>query len=59
MFIRKPICPVHMANFLRDLGFLGPRMYGYATVSFIQIRDHLKFWPAHPAVTTAVLKVKK
>ena len=34
-------------------------MYGYATVSYNQILDHLKFWPAHTAVTTAVLKVKK
>ena len=47
MFFRKPICPVNMANFLYDLGFLSPWMYGY-----------VKFWPAHSAVTTAVLKVK-
>ena len=33
-------------------------MYGYATVSYKQILDPLKFWPAHSAVTTAVLKVK-
>ena len=33
-------------------------MYGYATVSYNQLLDHLKFWPAHSAVTTAVLKVK-
>ena len=58
MFIRKPLCPVDMANFLHDLGFLGPWMYGYATVSYNQILDHLKFWPAQSAVTTAVLKVK-
>ena len=53
MFIRKPICSVHMANFLYDLRFLGPWMYGYATVSYNQILDRLKFWPAHTAVTTA------
>ena len=58
MFIRKPLCPVKMANFLYDLGFLGPCMYGYATVSYNQILDHLKFWPAHSVVTTAVIKVK-
>ena len=34
-------------------------MYGYATVSYNHILDHLKFWPAHTAVTTPVLKVKK
>ena len=34
-------------------------MYGYAAVSYNQILDHLKFWPAHTAVTTVVLKVKK
>ena len=44
MFIRKTICPVHMANFLYDLGFLGRCMYGYATVSYNQILDHLKFF---------------
>ena len=33
-------------------------MYGYATVSYNQILDHLKFLPALTAVTTAVLKVK-
>ena len=59
MFICKPICPVHMANFLYDLGFLGPWMYGNATVSYYQIWDHFKFWPAHTVVTTAVLKVIK
>ena len=58
MIIRKPICSEDMANFLYDLGFLGPWMYGYATVSYYQILDHLKFWPALTAVTTAVLKVK-
>ena len=47
-----------MANFLYDLGFLDPWFYGYATVSYKQILDPLKFWPAHFAVTTAVLKVK-
>ena len=31
-------------------------MYGYAAVSYNQILDHLKFWPTHTAVTTAVLK---
>ena len=56
-FIRKPSCPVNMANFLDDLGFLGPWMYGYATVSYNQILDHLKFLPAHSVVTTAILKV--
>ena len=34
-------------------------MNGYATVSFNQILDHLKFWPTHTAITTAVLKVIK
>ena len=58
MFICKPICPVNMANFLSDLGFLGPWMYGYATVCYNQILDHLKFWPAHSATTIAALKVK-
>ena len=58
MLIRKPICPVNMANFLYDLGFLCPWMHGYAAVSFNQILDHLMFWPAHSAVTTAVIKVK-
>ena len=58
MSIRQPICPVNMANFLYDLGFLGPWIYDYATVSYKQILDHLKFWPAHSAVTTAALKVK-
>ena len=33
-------------------------MYGYATVSYNQIFDHLKFWLAFTAITTAVLKVK-
>ena len=37
LFIHKPACPVHMANFLYDLGFLGPWMYGYAIVSYNQI----------------------
>ena len=39
IFIHKPTCPVQMANFLYDLGFPGPLMYGYATVSYNQ------FWP--------------
>ena len=56
MFIRTPICPVNMANFLYDLGFLGPWMYGYATNSYNQILDHLKILSTHSAVTTAVLK---
>ena len=43
MFIPKSMCAVYMANFLYDLGFLGPWMYGYATVSYNQILDHLKF----------------
>ena len=34
-------------------------MYGYATVSYNQILDHLKFGPAHTSVKTAALKVKK
>ena len=47
-----------MANFLYDMGFLGPWMDGYATGSYNQILDHLKFWQAHSAETTAVLKVE-
>ena len=43
MFIQESICPVYMVKFLYDLGFLGPWMYGYATVSYIQILNHLKF----------------
>ena len=58
MFIRKPICHVHIANLLYDLGFQGPWMYGYATVSYKRILDHLTFWPAHTVVTTAVYKEK-
>ena len=58
MITRNPICSEDMANFLYDLDFLGPWMYGYATVSYNQILDHLKFWPAFTAITTAVLKVK-
>ena len=58
MFIPGPICPVHMSNFLYDLGFLGPWMYCYANVSYNQILDHLKFWSTHTTVTTVVLKVK-
>ena len=34
-------------------------MYGYVTVSYNETLDHMKFWPAHTAVTTAALKVKK
>ena len=37
IFIHKSTCPVHMATFLYDLGFLGPLMYSYATVSYNQI----------------------
>ena len=33
-------------------------MYGYATISYNQILDHLKFLPAHSGITTAVFKVK-
>ena len=33
-------------------------MYSYATVSYNQILDHLRFRPALTVVTTAVLKVK-
>ena len=40
-----------------DLSFLDPWIYGYATVSYNQILEHLKFWPAPTAFTTAVLKV--
>ena len=59
IFIRKPICSAHMANFLYELGFLGPRMYGYATVSYSQMFDPLKFWPAHTVETTDVLELKQ
>ena len=58
MIIPKQICSENLANFLHDLDFLGPWMYGYATVSYDQTLNHLKFWPALAAVTTAVLKVK-
>ena len=34
---RMPICSQDMVNFLYDLGFLGPWMYGYATVSYNRI----------------------
>ena len=37
IFIHKPTCPVHLVNFLHDMDFLGPWMYGYATVSYNQI----------------------
>ena len=40
------------------MGFLGPLMYGYATVSYNQTFDLLKFRPALTVVTTVVLKVK-
>ena len=33
-------------------------MYGYATVSYYQTLNHLKFLTAFAAVTKAVLKVK-
>ena len=59
MFIPKPVFPVHLANFLYDLGFRGPWMYGYTTVSYFQILDHLKFWPTYSAIITAILKVNK
>ena len=45
-----------MANFLYDLGLLGPRIYGYVTVSYKQIMDHLKIWQDHTVVTLAALK---
>ena len=45
-------------QFLYDLSFLGPLMYGYATVSYNLTFDNLKFWPALTAITTGVLKVK-
>ena len=57
MIILKPICSEDMANFLYDLDFLRPWMYGYATVSYDQILNHLNFWPALTVVTTAILKV--
>ena len=50
---------VDMGKFLCDLGFLSPLMYGYATVSYNLILDHLTFRPAHTAVTAAVLMVEK
>ena len=34
-------------------------MYGYATVSYIEILDRMKFWPVQTAVKTAAFKVKK
>ena len=34
-------------------------MYGYATASYYQNSDHLKFWLAHTAVKTVALKGKK
>ena len=43
MFICKLMYLVHMANFLYDLGFLGPLIYGYANVSYNKILDHSKF----------------
>ena len=48
-----------MVKFLYDPGFLGPEMHDYATASYNQILDHLKFWRAHTVVKTAVLKLKK
>ena len=46
MFIREPTSPVHMVNFLYDQGFLDHWLYGYATVSYKHILEHLKFdWP--------------
>ena len=44
MFIQKSICPVYMVKFLYDLGFLGPKMYGYATVSYNQMLDQGAQW---------------
>ena len=58
MFIRQPLCSEDMANFPYDLGFLGPLMYAYASVSYNQTLDYLKFWLALTTLTTAVLKVK-
>ena len=58
MCIYKSIYTVHMANFLYEPGSLGPSMYGYATVSYDQIWEHLKFWQAHTTVTTAVFKAE-
>ena len=39
MFIRKPICHVHGVNFLYDLGFLGPRTYGYMQLNSGRLED--------------------
>ena len=58
MIISKAVCSGDMTNFLYDLGFLGLLMYGYATVSYNQNLNHLKFWPTLTAVATAALKVK-
>ena len=58
MFSRKQICSEDMAHFLYGLSFLGPWIYGYATVSYNQNLDHLQFWPALTAIKTALLKVK-
>ena len=33
-----------MVKFLYDLGFLGPKMYGYATVSYNQMLDQGAQW---------------
>ena len=59
MFIQKSICPVNMVKFLYDLEFLDPQMYGYATSSYNQILDHLKFWLAHTAAKNSCFKGKK
>ena len=58
MFIRRSMCSARIANFLYEFGFLGSWMYGYATVSYNQILERLKFLPAHTVVTTALLKLK-
>ena len=34
-------------------------MYGYATTSYNQTLDHLKFFEPNTAVKTAALKIKK
>ena len=49
MFINKPICSEDMANFRYDLSFLGPWIYGYATVSYNKMLDYMQFWPAFTA----------
>ena len=58
MLIRKSICSEDMTSFPYHLGLLCPLMYGYATVSYNQTLDHLKFRLTLTVITTAILKVK-